>query len=493
MIKKHLLILCLLFCSAAANASFIFNKNCADAYNAILSLKMTEARQIIQLEKKQNPQNGMTILLDNYVDYFSLLASDSKADYEKLKDNKSGRISALEDNTDQKSPYYLYAQAEVYLQWGLCKGRFGDYMSSASDIKKAGNLFKENAQKFPDFLPNQKGIALVNVVFGSIPSNLKSITQFLGMKGDAQLGIKQMEQLRVELPKTKYSYLKDEVVFFVCYIDIDLLHHKNNYDKLISYISGMDNQSLLKTYLQGYVAAKTAHNEDAIRFLEDSPESAQYIKLPAIYYLLGNAKLNRMDTDAPNALNKYLREYKGVNFIKDTYLKLGYFYLLHNDNEKYQYYLKLVRTKGYTADEKDKQALKEANDVRPDSDLLKARFYFDGGYYLKALAQLKNKNVYSLRLQRDKIELYYRLGRIYENTDNTNDALINYQQTINLGKATTYYYAANAALRIGSIFEQKKDYTRAANFYHQAIDMKDHEYEKSIENDAKEGLKRMNR
>ena len=40
-------------------------------------------------------------------------------------------------------------------------------------------------------------------------------------------------------------------------------------------------------------------------------------------------------------------------------------------------------------------------------------------------------------------------------------------------------------------FEEKRDYTKAADYYHQALEMKDHEYQNDIDNDAKAGLKRI--
>ena len=493
MIKKHfLLLLIFIACSLSAKANFNYDTNCVDAYKAIFSLRLKDARLLIQKEKQQNPQNGIIILLENYIDYFTLLASENKADYSRLIDNEAARISALEDN-DKNSPFYLFTQAEVYMQWGMLKGKFGDYMSSSLDIKRAGNLLKENAQQYPDFALNQKGIALVNVVFGSIPPNLKGITRFLGMSGNAATGIKQMEELRVALPKSKYSFYRDEVIFLLCNIDIDIQHNKNNYARLIGYINSMDNNGLLKTYLQGYVATKTGHNDDAITFLAASPKGAEYLNLPLVDYLLGNAKLNRMDTDAPVFFNRYIGEYHGINYTKDSYLKLAYYYLLTNDVKKYDYYIQQVRGKGYTIDEKDQQALTEAADARPDTGLLKARFYFDGGYYAKALAQLKNADLNFLKLQRDKIEFHYRLGRIYDKTGRDNDALASYQRAINLGKATKYYYASNAALRMANIYEQRKDFDRAASYYNQALDMKNHAYQTSTENEAKEGLKRINR
>ena len=172
-------------------------------------------------------------------------------------------------------------------------------------------------------------------------------------------------------------------------------------------------------------------------------------------------------------------------------MKLAYYYLLNNDLAKYNYYIQQVRIKGYSTGEKDKQALKEANDAQPDIDLLKARLYFDGGYYTRALEQLKDKQVNDFKLLRDKIEFNYRLGRIYEKLEKFNDAIANYQKAINSGKNTTYYYAANSALNMGVIFERERDYNKSAYYYKQAIDMKDHEYENSIQSQAEEGLQRI--
>mgnify|MGYP003575254039 CR=1 FL=1 len=487
-LKKLFLLISFLSIQQSLKAAFTFNTNCINAYEAILSLKAEEAKALIQKEKQQNPHNGIPILLDNYLSYFHLLTSESKAEYESQKDLKGTRISALEKQ-DKNSPYYLFSQAEIYLQWGLIKGRFGDYFSSAMDLNKAKGLLKENVQKYPDFLPNQKSLALINVIFGSVPSNLKKTLQLVGIKGDSQAGIKQLYSLRSQLQKTPYSFYKDEVIFFICYIDIDILHNKNSYSRLISYIAGMENGSLLKTYLQGYVSAKTGHNREAIAFLEASANTENLRKFPALSYLLGNAKLNRMDSNAHVYLTKYIQHYKGTNYVKDTYLKLAYFYFLNNDTGKYAYFLKMVKNKGYTNNEKDKQALREANDRAPDPFLLRARLYFDGGDYGKALAQLKNKDVNDFSFSRDKIEFHYRLGRIYEESGQLNEALVNYQKAIYLGKNASYYFAANSALKIAEISEQQKDLKRAAYYYNQAIAMKDHEYESSIENQAKERLK----
>ena len=131
--------------------------------------------------------------------------------------------------------------------------------------------------------------------------------------------------------------------------------------------------------------------------------------------------------------------------------------------------------------------------MRPDNDLLKARFYFDGGYYTKALAELQDKKEADLKLQRDKIELNYRLGRVYQMLNKYNEAIASYSKAINIGRSSNYYFAANAALCIGNIYEYIKDYNLAANYYNQALSMKHHEYQNSIDTQAKEGLDRIHR
>lgn len=489
---KSLLFLLLFFVGhSTANANFTFNPRCVEAYKDVFKLRLNDARVIIKDEKQRNPQNGINILLDNYVDYFDVLMSENRVDYEKLKDIESDRIDALEDN-DKNSPYYLYSQAEVYLQLGILKAKFGDYISSFRDIKKARGLIKDNMAKYPDFILNQKDNAVIDAILGVLPSNLKGIAKFFGMSGNTQVGIARLDKLHGELDNKNLDMYMDEVTFFLCYIQINLLHTKN-YDKLMGYVRRMDDDSGLKNYLGGYVCAKTDHNDEAIQYLGIIQNGKQRLVLPAASYLLGNAKLCRMDSDASLYLARYINEYKGGKYVKDTYLKLAYFYLLNNDLPKYNYYLGLVRSKGNINDEKDKQALREANDPTPSIDLLKARLYYDGGYYSKALALLNNKEQNDFKLPRDQVEYTYRLGRVFEKTGKHNEAIASYQKAISMGKAMPYYYAANAALGTATIYELKKDYDKAATYYRLALGMKNHEYQNSAEYEAKQGLERIHR
>lgn len=489
MFGRYLGFLLLLF-SFPARANFDFNSNCVAAYNNILSLRLNEARTIIASEKKRNPQNAITVLLENYIDYYELFTSENKADFERLEGNKSIRLARLEKE-DKSSPYYLYSLAEVNLQWALIRSNFQEYFTAGREIFKAYNILQENAKKFPAFLPNQISLGMINAVLGSLPNSLKIILGTFGVRGNTQTGILILENLVNTLPKSSYSHFYSEAVFYLSFIQIDIVKDSLAYNKIMKNTDLIQNSSLLRYSMRGYACMKTAHNNEAISILSNRPSANVYQPYPYLDYLLGIANMHRLDKSASGFLLTYLRTYKGINYIKDTYLNLAWLALLNGDLSGYNAYISLVKTKGYTYNEKDQQALKEANDAVPNIDLLKARLFYDGGYYDKAQDILSDKKMDSFKSQKDKIEYTYRSGRIYDALGKYDLAIAFYQNTISMGKNERYYFAANSALSIGMIYEKKKNYPQAKSFYNTAISMKNHDYESSIENKAKEGLKRM--
>ncbi|HYK75537.1 MAG TPA: tetratricopeptide repeat protein [Daejeonella sp.] len=488
--QKYLLIFVFLIICQSASAHFDFNANCIKAYEHILALRLNTAKTLLSNEKKNNPQNAIPYLLDNYVDFFTLLTTENKEDFERLKANKSSRLKRIEQD-DKTSPYYLFSQAEINLQWALSRSRFDEYFTAGIEINKAHNLLQENSRKFPGFLPNRKGLGTIDALLGAMPEGLRRTMSVFGIKGNVQQGQRTLESLVKALPDSEYAFFYDESVFYLAYVQIDIMGDKGSYSKIMNYTRPIDSSSLLRTYIRAYVAMKTAHNAEAIATLGNRPEGKEYQPYPFLDYLLGMAELNALNKNAAVHFQTYLNNYHGINFIKDTYLKLAWIELLKGNSGGYQQYVAKVRSEGYTYDEKDKQALYEANSPAPDLDLLKARLAFDGGYYEKALEQLQDKKVTDFKILRDKIEYNYRLGRIYDLSNRDDLALKYYQLAVNLGRNEQYYYAANAALFSGNIYEQKRDLPQAKLFYNTALGMKNHQYQNSIDSKAKAGLRRI--
>eukprot|EP01133_Synstelium_polycarpum_P011275 gene11275-13157_t len=474
-------------------SNFDFNANCQKAYKSIFELRLNAARQLIASEKEVHPENSIVPLLENYVDYFYLITTENKADFDKFKERKSERLDRIEDDKDRNSPYYLYAQAEVNLQWALLRGKYGEYFTAAREIKRANSLLNDNSKKFPGFHLNLKGLGLINAFLGNLPDGLlKSTLSTFGIKGNLQTGIAMLDKLAESLPKSTFEPFYEEVVFYYAYVLIDIAHSPSAYSKTMKFTARIEDTSLLKSYLQAYVCAKSGHNDEAISILSQRPSGGTYQAFPYLDLLMGTAKLNKLDYSAGTYFNRFLALNKGVNYIKDANLHLAWVALLKGDTGAYSAFLAKVKNSGYTYIEKDKQALNEAAAPGPMIELLKARLLFDGGYFAKAsevLSTLKTDNM----VAKNKTEFYYRRGRVNDELGKDEDALSDYQEAINNGKNLKYYFAANAALQMGKIYEKNKNVSKAKASYNTAIAMKDHEYESSIESQAKAGLKRLNK
>ncbi|SDM25475.1 hypothetical protein SAMN05421813_108112 [Daejeonella rubra] len=489
-ISRAFIILVFLCFSQVAQANFDFNANCINAYQNILSLKLNTARILISAEKRKNPSNSIPYLLDNYVDYFSLMTTENKTDFERFKDRKSERISRIEKD-DKGSPYYLFALAEINLQFALSRSRAKEYFTASIEVNRAYSQLQENAKKFPEFLPNQKNLGMINAVLGSIPDGMRKALSAFGIRGDTKTGIRMMESLIEKLPGSSYAHFYDETVFYYSIIQTDIVPDPANYSKIMKNTEDMDRESLLRTYIRAYAGVKMGNTRNSLVELNKKPSGPVYPSYPYLDYLSGIAKMQNLDPTAALSFNTYLKGYKGVNLIKDTYLQLAWLELIRGNAKAYQYYVEEVKQKGYEFSGRDKQAMREVNYGIPDIGLLKARLLSDGGNYERAMSQLSGKTTNDFKNLMYKIEFNYRMGRIYDLTSKNELALKYYQKAIDLGKNEPYYFASNSALRSGMIYEMNKNKIRAKQFYNVAINMKDHDYENSIENRAKEGLKRV--
>ena len=173
---------------------FDFNQNCRNAYNEISSLRLKKAQQLLDEEASIHPNNSIVSYLENYIDFIELFTSENKGRYNVLSQNADERIDKL-SAADKNSPYYLFTQAEVYMQWAVIKLKFGDYVAALLDIRKANKLLLDNRVKYPDFKPNLKSLGTLQCLFGSIPDNYKWGGSLFGLSGSIEEGSKMLSGL----------------------------------------------------------------------------------------------------------------------------------------------------------------------------------------------------------------------------------------------------------------------------------------------------------
>ena len=474
--------------------NYDFNSTCREAYSSIISLKFDEGRHLLEKEKQSNPNNNIPYLLENYIYFLTVFIGEEESVFEELEKKKDDIVTRLKDG-DETSPYYRYCLAQVYLQWAVARTKFKEYVPATFEINKAYRLLVKNTEEFPGFIPNNINMGLLHTMIGTIPDNYDWAKRVVGIEGTIDQGVNEiLKVLNVSLTNEEYGHYKAECLFYLSFIQINLMTRD---DKTFEYLNAIESDSNnLKNPMAVYALSRiymtSSMNDKAIELLTHRPRGKEYYPFHYLDYLAGLAKLHRLDKDADDYFIRYLKNFNGVNYIKDANQKIAWHYFAHGYSKKYSEYMAKVLEAGSTVVDADKQAERAAEKGEiPNYHLLRARLLFDGGYYPEALTELTSSTKNYLENKRDSLEFYYRIGRIYDEWGKEDACISFYEKTIQEGSESEYYFAANSALKLGNIYEDRGDYKKAEYFYERAQSMKNKEYQNSISQKAKAGINRI--
>ncbi len=491
---RIILLFTFLFISLVVQATggrFEFTPAARAAYDKVTSLRLEEARAELELIKTNDPENLIAYHIENYIDLFTIFINEDEQEFDRLEKNKSRRLDKIRSG-DKNSPYYLYTQAEIKLQWALVRLKFGEYITALMEIKSAYKQLEKNEKKFPAFVPNKKSLSIMHAMIGTVPDNYRWGVKFLsGMDGTIEQGLGEMKEVLEYASNNDFIFEQEAMVMHAF-----LMLHLNNKDaeawNLISESKLNPQESSLACFALANLAMRTGRNDEAIRILEQRPKNAAYHPFHYLDYMLGLAKLHRLDSDADVYIQKFLNNFRGKNYIKEAYQKLAWNEIVRDNPEAYHKYMKACKANGHTTVESDKTANKEAKlGVAPNKILLKARLLFDGGYYQKAydlLQPLSNDDFTSIKT---KLEHHYRLGRITHNMKRHDEAIKYYSTTIDKGARQSYFYACNSALQLGKMYEGLEQYSAAKKFYKKCLSLSPDEYKNGLHQQAKAGLNRL--
>ncbi len=480
------IVYCLLFVVNCPAADIDFTPNLQKAYSEIFKLRIQSGKDLLAKEK----QNPFKIYLENYVDVVELLNSENEAAYEKILKKEDERLELIK-NLDSNSPYNRFLRAEIKLHWALLKIRFGHEVKAGWNVIQAYRLLEENQRLFPDFLPNQKSLGCLHVLFGSVPENQKWITNFLGLRGNIQQGINELKQAS----KDKNWGLESKFCAFFIQAYVLKFDEKFNTELLQLIDNQPDNLNLF--LLATAVSLKENHTEQAIELLRKHPTDAAYIYFPIFELYKAETQLFKGNyAQAITSYQTYLKNFKGKGFVKDTYYKLFVCNWLAGDEKKGRFYLTKIPISGNSLAESDKAAQKfyenySKNTILPNKTLLKLRLTFDGGYFDQAADDLKNISEGNFTNTKDKAEFNYRAGRIYQKLNQTDKAMLFFEQSIKQCDGQEWHFGASSSLQLGYIFQAKKQKVKAKTYFEKAISYKRHEYKTSIDNKARAALTEM--
>jgi tetratricopeptide (TPR) repeat protein len=473
---------------------FEWTPDLVSAYHKVTSLRFTQAEADIWAIKKQDPQNLMVLHVENYLDVLKIYINENEAEFNRLEKHKEQRIREISNNGDSDSPWFLYLQADIRLQWAVVRLKFEQYPTAFSETNRAFKMLTRNAELFPDFMPNKKNLALLYAVSGTIPDNFRwAIDWFTSLRGTIEMGKKELGKLIEYSRKNEFPY-KEEVLVIYAYM---LLYLDNKPEDAWEFIQKVDirpQESPLACLIIANIAMRTYRGDKAIELLSKRPMSKEFYPFHQLEFLLGLTKLHRLDSDAQEYLKRYVNNFKGRNSIKEAYQKIAWSYLLKGDTEGYARNINLCLTKGYAITGNDRNALAEArNKELPSTDLLKSRLLFDGGYFEQAWNVIQGKQLKDFFSKRNQIELLYRKGRILHKLERFKEAHSYYQQAINLGRHDIWYFACRAALEKALIFEKQRDTAKAKQYFQLCLSLNPDDHRMALHQQAKAGLFRISK
>ncbi len=475
--------------SSLAQGRFYFSAGCQNAYEAAMMLKLDKAADLLEIEKKKDPDNLIPIYLENYLDFFELFLNENRTSYEKLKNNKKKRLNAISSCTEA-SPLKGFMESVIYLQWAAIDAKLGNKMSAGWGFRDALKTIKENQRSYPNFTPNLMILGPVQMAAGTIPKSYRWLSSLIGISGNLETGKKQMDAF-LDANDEWAGLFKDEGIFYHCYMQFYLLNEQDEALALIRrrQLDVVNNH--LFTFMAANLYLNNKQSELTKKIVLNRNQSPEYMSTTIWDFELAHASLYHFDKTTPYYFNRFLSNFKGDYYVKDSWMKLAYYYHVQGNMGEYQRCIKKVLTTGKQDAEADKKAYKEAASGKiPNVYLLKARLLSDGGYHQEALQTLAGKSSNDFDDPTNRLEFIYRLARIYDDLGQDDKSIETYLAAISAGKTSTEYYAARAALQIGLIYEKRRNLKTAIQYFQQCIDMQNHDYELSLEQKAKAGINR---
>jgi tetratricopeptide (TPR) repeat protein len=476
--QKAGIIACLfLFLAISTNAQeWHFDENTQKAYELVLNLQTEEARILIPSPK--TPQEHYVMSL---AEALELLVTEDAAHYEEYED----RFEALLDRkTKLTSAEDLFLQAEIGLQWAFVHLKFGHEFDAALNLRQAFHTTQEIKKRFPKFTAVNKTSGLLEVIVGSVPEKYTWVLELLNIEGSTEIGLEELETIR----KSDHVLSFESELLYAVTQGFVLQRPDIGLQTVREQLAERP-KNRLALFIGASLAMKNAQGTEALSYLTTLEHTADEMPIYYAEYLKGEIYLQKAEyLNSISSFRWFINHYKGQNYIKDAYYKIGLCYWLNGNISDAHHLFEQASRSGRTATEADRYAASSMSEIEePNVKLTKIRFSTDGGFYDDAKRVIADVKESDLPTKRDKVEFAYRRARLAHKTNDIMTAKKYYRETIELSGQDNWYYAPNSWLQLGYIGVEEKD-PEAATYFSRALEYKKHEYKNSIDTKAKSAL-----
>lgn len=428
----------------------------------ILNLRTNTGQRIIDAEKEARGVTVYDEYLENWKEVIELICYTDDERYDAYLESLDRRLKRIEETQDPTLAGYHIYLGEIYCHAAMANIMYGDFLPGFRRLLNGNRNARESVKDHPGFWRNDKLVGIMNVSFDKIPGILKWLTTLFGLKGDAELGYRQMDQY-LETVK-EYPGLKSEYLLY--YVLAFRLSKYDQYaDEFLKRNIDPENSPRLTLFLQATISLGAGKNEEGLNAIASYADVQPEVPFEFDPFLRGKLKLNRLDPDADKDLLRFLEHSSFKNYKRDISMKLAYHYYMQGQEEQYRHYKTLIGTFEKSTTDRDREADSEnEKPYDPHPEILKARFLIDGSYFQRAGAILSGIKPVSLDRAAYLSEYYLLEGQWRASEGAYQAALESYEKAIEIGRDLKELYAAKAALYAG-LSAQKEGQGTMANYY----------------------------
>lgn len=450
----------------------------------ILDLQFGKADSLIRLAGREHPEDPGLLYLDNYLDFLDALISGEREDYERYLPASGSRIERLRE-FPAGDPGTFLCLSSIHLQSFFLCAYHGELFRAGKHFLKAYRFLRQGEEKDTGNPLKFRNRGLILLVNASVPEEFSWLLKVLGLRGGFAEGLGYLEEYRTAVRGA--GWVEACLLLSLAGQTLDPT------GQFFSLNPDCGKRARTLTLYAGVLHQLGSGNSRAVvDSLMDYRQEEGERSFPYLDLLLGEARLNGLDTAAWFNLQEFTREYGGLHYRHYAWHKLSWAHAICGEWGLYRQDRQQVLGAGEPFLDADRQALAEAADTLPlNIGLLEARLLFDGGYYQEARSLLESGDPIALVNRRDSIEYRYRLARINDRLGNTGKAVAGYETVIREAAGEDWYFIPSSALHLGEIREAGGNLSEALELYRLCLKVNQSGYKQSIGYKARQGIRRI--
>ncbi len=457
------------------------------AVEAIYDLRINDAESILNKELENHPGNHYIYYLLDYCNVFKVMYNPSERAFEEYEKNAEKYMTIIENDNDT-SLLHFAALYEMKLYRGVLKIKFGEKFSGLRYAYGAYNGVYDLLEKYPGYPPLLKLDGMFNIAVSNMPPFVKFAVSFFGVSGNYKIGEKIMEKY---YNKEKYhkTYNIEAALFMIFAGKLN----KTPWEayRFINTLPDSVTSFKLLQYFKANLAYRTGHNEEALKTLKAFYSGNIQYSFPFYHYLMGKILLRKLNGKAVYHFERFLSENNNKDYMKEINYKLALTYLLKGDIQQFEKYKNIACNEGDDITERDRETMYDCHlDYLPDINLTKAKLLLAGGYISKADSILHRGILHNIPIVADSLEFYLLKATLFKKKGEISSAVHFYEKVISVGKEEDYYFACEAALELGKIYEERNKISKARQYYELSHALYDSDYYEYLDSHAEKGLDR---